>query len=185
MKKVNFLAFVILSSVLGFLSCKSTDGLSKKELKNIENERLAHENDSNLTFYDWNTGYAKAIRLNKILLVDVYTDWCYWCKVMDKQTYSKKEVISALNKDFVCVKFNPEKANDSLKLFDQYVNARMLQSYLFDRRSSGYPTTTFWVNPSQKERLQVYAGYKAPSAFNEILNAMLKLRVPVAEESKS
>ncbi len=160
-------------------ACKTKDGISKKEKNALQEELLAHENDSNLTFYDWNAGYAKAIRLNKILLVDVYTDWCYWCKVMDKKTYAVDDVIKQLNKDFVCVKFNPEKPNDSLKLFDTYVDARMLQSFLFDRRSSGYPTTSFWINPTIKEKLQVYAGYKAPDKFKAILSNMITLRKPI------
>ncbi len=24
----------------------------------------------------------------KPVLIDIYTTWCYWCKVMDKKTYS-------------------------------------------------------------------------------------------------
>lgn len=181
MKQIKFLIYLTIAS--GFLlACKSQDGLSKKEVKAIEAEKLAHETATTLSFYDWNTGYAKAIRLNKILLVDVYTDWCYWCKVMDKNTYSKDEIIKQLNKDFVCVKFNPEKANDSLKLFDTYVNSKMLQAFLFDRRSSGYPTTTFWVNPQQKEKLQVHAGYKAPEVFSPLLSSLLSLKVPVKTE---
>ena len=33
-----------------------------------------------LKWYSWNEGYTKAKAENKILLVDIYTDWCGWCK---------------------------------------------------------------------------------------------------------
>ena len=61
-----------------------------------------------LQWFEYVEGYNKAKAENKILLVDAYTDWCGWCKVMDRETYTNAEVIAALNQDFVCVKFNPE-----------------------------------------------------------------------------
>ncbi len=42
------------------------------------------------------------------ILIDVYTHWCGWCKVMDKKTYSKPVVIEYLNKKFYLIKFNAE-----------------------------------------------------------------------------
>src|ERR1700722_9195026 len=49
---------------------------------------------------------AKAAQ--KYVLVDVYTDWCRWCKELDKTTYQDSNVIQLLNKSFVCVKLNAE-----------------------------------------------------------------------------
>jgi thioredoxin 1 len=45
---------------------------------------------------------------NKLILVDVYTDWCHWCKELDKQVYSDPQVASYLNSNFVCVKVNAD-----------------------------------------------------------------------------
>jgi thioredoxin-like negative regulator of GroEL len=42
-------------------------------------------------------------------MVDVYTDWCHWCKVLDEKTYTDARVIQALSRDFIPVKVNPEK----------------------------------------------------------------------------
>jgi len=149
----------------------------KKNLKNdsqtINEELKNHETAAELTFYDWNTGYLKAKRLNKILLVDVYTDWCYYCKVMDKNTYSDKTVIDSLNKNFVCVKFNPEIKNDSLVFDATVVNNKALLTFLFDNRSNGFPTTTFWINPSKSEKLEVVPGYMEPKAFIGLLNEIV------------
>ncbi len=44
--------------------------------------------------------------------VDVYTDWCGWCKVMDKKTFSNPDVIKYMNKHFYAVKFNAEAPQD-------------------------------------------------------------------------
>lgn len=43
------------------------------------------------------------------VFVDIYTDWCGWCKVMDKKTFSNKELADYMNKHFYAVKFNAER----------------------------------------------------------------------------
>ncbi len=41
-------------------------------------------------------------------LIDLYTNWCYWCKVMDKKTYNNSRVITYINDHFYAVKLNAE-----------------------------------------------------------------------------
>ncbi len=45
---------------------------------------------------------------NRPLLIDMYTDWCGWCKVMMKTTFSNKEVVNFINAYFYPVRFNAE-----------------------------------------------------------------------------
>ena len=45
---------------------------------------------------------------SKLYMIDVYTDWCGWCKVMDRETFSNPVVIDYLNKNFIAVKFDAE-----------------------------------------------------------------------------
>jgi thioredoxin-related protein len=42
------------------------------------------------------------------ILIDLYTDWCGWCKVMDKKTYSNMKVARYLQENFYPVKVNAE-----------------------------------------------------------------------------
>lgn len=44
----------------------------------------------------------------KKYLVDVYTDWCGWCKVMDKKTFTDEKVQAYLRDNFNIVKFDGE-----------------------------------------------------------------------------
>ncbi|WP_161891170.1 thioredoxin family protein [Pontibacter russatus] len=42
------------------------------------------------------------------VLVDVYTDWCGWCKKMDKDTFTDPEVVAHINRNFYAVKLDAE-----------------------------------------------------------------------------
>ena len=42
------------------------------------------------------------------VLIDVYTDWCGWCKRMDATTFREKELVNYLNENYYCVKLDGE-----------------------------------------------------------------------------
>jgi len=48
----------------------------------------------------------------KKIFIDVYTGWCGWCKVMDKNTFPDPEVAKLLNENFYPVKFDAEQSAD-------------------------------------------------------------------------
>ena len=53
----------------------------------------------------------KAQELQKVpknIMMDVYTDWCGPCKLMDKNTFQNPDVANFLNENFYAVKFNAE-----------------------------------------------------------------------------
>ena len=65
---------------------------------------------------DYDAALAKAKTDKKLVMVDLYTDWCGWCKKLDRDTYSDKDVAAKLTKDFIAVKVNPEKSARNAKL---------------------------------------------------------------------
>ncbi len=42
------------------------------------------------------------------VLVDVYTDWCVYCKVMDKTIWANPDVVNYVKQHFYPIKFNAE-----------------------------------------------------------------------------
>ena len=60
---------------------------------------------------EWTTlekAVAKAAAEEKAVLIDVYTDWCGWCKKMDKETFLDPAVAEVLNAKFALAKVNGE-----------------------------------------------------------------------------
>lgn len=46
------------------------------------------------------------------IFIDIYTDWCGWCKVMDRETFQNPCIANYLNRNFYPVKFNAEQKKD-------------------------------------------------------------------------
>ena len=49
--------------------------------------------------------------ISKKYVVDVYTDWCGWCKKMDKATFEDSAVGAYANPKFYSIKLNAESKN--------------------------------------------------------------------------
>lgn len=130
-------------------------------------------NVDELKWLDWNTGYTLAKKSNKIVLVDAYTDWCGWCKKMDKDTYTNQKIISILNKDFIVIKFNPEIKDVIYELEGQKVSGRELFAQLTQGKSTGFPTTYF-IEPNKKQ-IQIAAGYLGPEDFEKVLEQIKQI----------
>ena len=165
-------------AVQGDVSNASTETSSggDSSLKSSETASSAtHQTDGKLTWMDFAEGYTKAKAENKILLVDAYTDWCSWCKVMDRETYTNAQVIAVLNNEFVCVKFNPE-VEKKHKFGAYNLSSNELLYWLANGQPGGYPTSYFIFNPAKNDKRAAQAGYLPPDQFLNLLGEVIKRR---------
>lgn len=58
---------------------------------------------------------SKAANGNKLIIADIYTDWCGWCKEMDVKTWAHPSVIQESDKH-VFLKLNAETEDDGVAL---------------------------------------------------------------------
>ena len=107
----------------------------------------------------WNDGLAAASHAGRPVLVDVYTDWCGWCKRMDHDVYARGDVESYLSSHFVTVRLDAESV-EPVSWQGHPSTARGLAS-AFEVR--GYPTTIFLT--AQGEHLVNVPGYVTPDRF--------------------
>lgn len=88
---------------------------------------------------DWDAGLKQAMASHRPVLVDVYTEWCGWCKRMDRDVYARPEVRDYLARRFVTVRLDAE-SSTAASYQGREQNGRMLAAHF---RVSGYPTTVF------------------------------------------
>jgi len=111
---------------------------------------------------DWQSDYDAAVRAaaasGKMVMVDVYTDWCGWCKKLDRDVYTDATVSNKLATSFVSVKVNPEKSEAGAKLAEKF-------------GVRGYPYIVFVDGQGQK--VGEIVGYRPAKEFAEMLDQIV------------
>lgn len=115
--------------------------------------------------------WEEAIDANKTvkkkIFVDVYTDWCGWCKVMDKNVFHDSAVAAYMNENFYCVRLNAESKKDItyqnvVFKYKPESKAHDLAISLLNGQMS-YPSLVF-LNENE-QRLTVIKGYQEKDVF--------------------
>lgn len=119
----------------------------------------------------------EALELNKTgerkIFIDVYTDWCGWCKKMDESTFSNPAIAKILNEEYYAVKFDAE-TNDTIDFAGQeFINEggrsrspHQLAVALLQGKMS-YPSVAY-LN-EQNQLLTSVPGYLTPDKLEPIL----------------
>jgi tetratricopeptide (TPR) repeat protein len=141
--------------------CVSTKDIGGETIIDVKLERLTTEPPKDATI-TWRKDIAPLLdgkeKTTKLLLVDVYTDWCGWCKVMDQKTYTDPYVAKFLNENFVCIKLNAEDKGEGTTLA-----AAM--------KVDGFPCTCI-LDVTKKANTNI-SGFAEPDAF------LAKLRLAI------
>jgi len=72
----------------------------------------------------WEHDYEKAIeraqRENKLIIADMFTDWCELCKELDQQTFAERHLIQKMANAYVWLKLNTETEDDGIRLQNEF-----------------------------------------------------------------
>ncbi|MFD2035996.1 thioredoxin family protein [Belliella marina] len=105
----------------------------------------------------------------KMILVDVYTDWCGWCKKMDKETFTDEDVIAYVNENFYAVKLHAEREEQKFTFKGkEYSEASMAKTM----RVTSYPN--FVIMDATMENITQLPGFRQPKPFIEGLEGIVK-----------
>lgn len=100
---------------------------------------------------------------DRILVVDVYTNWCGWCKKMDRDVYGDAAVQEILDAHFIAAKLNAESATTHAVRGQTVSEREIAKSF----GVTGYPTTLFLT--ADGEPITVLPGYVPKETFLLVL----------------
>ncbi|MDP1678182.1 MAG: DUF255 domain-containing protein [Bacteroidota bacterium] len=112
----------------------------------------------------FNEGIAEAKKSGKKILVDVYTDWCGWCKKMDAGTYPDKKVSEYLAKNYIIIKLNAE-GDEKISYQGKSISPA---EFAQGMGVNGYPATVFLK--SDGSPITLLPGYAEPDRFIHVLS---------------
>lgn len=124
-----------------------------------------------IVWNEFTEGYARANQEGKIAIIDCYTDWCGWCKVMDKKTFSDSGVIAKMNEHFIAIKFNPEIKDKVYIIGEDTLNGPQLLYALSNNKPSGYPTLFYYI--PQTKKMYSQPGYQDVEKFHESMDNLI------------
>ena len=121
----------------------------------------------------WEDAQARNAQEPRKFMVDVYTQWCGWCKKMDKATFEEPKISEYINQNYYPVKFDAETKEDITFNNRVYKYVRSSTSgynelaveLTFGKLS--YPTIVFL--DEKMTVIQPIPGYKDPQSLDKIM----------------
>ena len=112
----------------------------------------------------------------KMVFIDVYTDWCGWCKRMDQSTFANPLIARYMNEHFYAVKFDAERQDTLSFQGHQFVGVlrpdgrkgshQLAQALLKGKMS--YPS--YVIMDNEMRILQVIGGYQEAKQFEPMIH---------------
>lgn len=130
------------------------------------------EQTTEVKWLSWEEAIELSKTKKKKILLDVYTDWCSWCKKMDTLTFNQAKIAAYINDNFYPVKFNAH-SKDEIKYEDKVYKYQKkgvrgyheLAAELLGGRMS-YPTVVFL--DEEQTVIQSIIGFKSAEQFEVI-----------------
>lgn len=155
---------MLIFSAFAFLTAAGPEG--KKKTAGTGKPKAEAAPPAEVVWLNYEEGLRKGKSENKNIFVDFYTNWCGWCKRLDKDVYGDSAVRAVLTRHFVTVKTNAESPRRfTLEDGKEYTDASIARDVF---RVQGYPA--LWFLTPSGEQLTYVPGYVPKDKFINILN---------------
>lgn len=121
------------------------------------------------------------------VMVDVYTEWCGPCKMLDRYTFADKKVADFVNENYYAVKFNAQHENKISYKGKQFANPNYDPKKGQKRRNAthelarqfgirSYPTVMFL--DEDLKIIQKVPGFRKADQFMPVLQQIKNVKLP-------
>lgn len=184
--KILFSSLLLICCILFIQSCTTETKANEANLTNLNSatnivdrektNKNAVITNNTLKWYSIEEVEKLQAKNPKKVIVDIYTNWCRWCKVMDQKTFTDPTLIHYLNENYYMVKFNAESKTDIIfkgKKYNYVSNGQRgyntLAAELVKGRLS-YPS--FVVLDESLNHLKVTHGFKNAPQFKQAIESI-------------
>lgn len=181
-----FCGVLLLSSLFIMQSCTTESKANKAALitKNLNSQKSAvkvvekkpAKTSQTLKWHSINEIEQLQAKNPKKVIVDVYTNWCRWCKVMDQKTFTDETLVEYLNDNYYMVKFNAELKSDVVFKGKNYAyqssGVKGYNSLAAELTQGKLSYPSFVVLDEKLNTLQVTRGYKNALQFKDALESI-------------
>lgn len=165
MKKKIIISILIITGILYLLPAKS--------------QSQAAPSTDKIKWMDFEEAVDMNQKKPKKIFIDMYTDWCGWCKKMDASTFVNPVIVKYMNDNFYAVKFNAERKDEVTFKGKNYVNgnptgsrsSHQLAQELLNGRMS-YPSFVFMDESLNK--ITILPGFQKAPQFEAVLHFIAK-----------
>ena len=133
----------------------------------------AFPSTAQINWLTWEEAQAKNQQAPRKFIVDVYTQWCGWCKKMDKTTFEDPNISAYINKKYYPIKFDAETKSDinfrdKVYKYARYGNTgynQLAEEIMFGNFS--FPTLVFL--DEKLNVIQPIPSYQDPNSLDKIM----------------
>ncbi len=195
-----FLRAILLLALVTLCATAGEPGKGKPKHTN----RLARETSPYLLMHahnptDWYAwgpeAFEKARKEGKVVFLSIGYSSCYWCHVMERESFNNDDVAKILNDSFVCIKVDREERPDIDQIYMTALQTHRsggggwpLSMFLLP---DGRPIVggTYWPREDRKEDDEVYPGFKTilaavRDAYKEKREALEKQAADLADRTQ-
>lgn len=121
----------------------------------------------------WEEAQTRHQKEPRKFIVDVYTQWCSWCKKMDKSTFDQPDISKYINRNYYAVKFDAETKTEIYFKDRVYKYIRSGTSGYHELAADltfgklSFPTIVFL--DEKLDVIQPIPGFKDPYALDKIM----------------
>ncbi|MCK5682528.1 thioredoxin fold domain-containing protein [bacterium] len=169
LRRFTLLSLIILLATL--FSCGNKNKIEVDHLQNqtaLSQEERAIPKSEHREWYSFSEGMELANAGDKHIIIDFYTDWCKWCKVMDEKTFSVPEVQDYLFEHFIPIHLDAESEETATFKGQTYTFRELTRTF----GVTGFPSLAY-LSPT-KEMVTLVPGYIEKDRFMDILQYVSK-----------